>query len=64
MGIAKSIYGFGIFGEYSSNIETFTRNLSDKLNADFEIDAWDIEYYHITSENKTTNFGKKNRSIL
>lgn len=44
MGIAKSIEAFTIYDFYTTEINHFTRDLSNKLNADFIINIFDENF--------------------
>lgn len=64
MGIAKNIQAYSVCNFYTTNIDIFIKNLSDKLNADFLINIYDEEYYKIGNENTETNFNKPNKYRL
>lgn len=64
MGIGKSILGFTTFDFYTPEIDIFIKILSEKLQANFIVNTYDIDSNLLNEENKSWDFLKNNTCKL
>lgn len=64
MGMAKSITGYSVYSDYTVDNEVFIKNLSERLDADFIVNTYDIYVEPLHEKDLVTSFSKPNKYRL